>query len=284
MSTAATNLVIEPGGQLNALWGTVFAFGNLFAIFWLVRAFLNAHPEVAYQVRLQLAKIGLNYGGNRTKRRDSVNAHGSPADGGIAAEAAAAQAHVPAAAAGAVAVDINPEPAAAAGAGPVASRQSIESVGSGRRGTVSTRLSVESIGSGRRHHHRHHVQPIICTPSTEVQHAQSPSAASTASLTPRRTFTANGHASGLDVVPSDSPEGSISHPDSCSSYSSEEDSMRQPVELEWLNMCYSVKVATGKKYIVQVRTAMPCFSSSISCQTVQGARLIRVTEQPSVCR
>lgn len=242
-SRAAANLVIEPGGQLPILWGVVFAFGNLFAVFWLVRAFLNAHPEVAYQVGVQLAKLGL---GRKQDRKHTAATEESRVQELVSTQSKAA----------AVAAPSQDHTVAAAASGYVPSRLSTDLIASGQHGSIPTRPSVDSTGSGRRHHHRHHPPPIICTPSTEVMLAQSPSAASTASsITPCRSVQAANGLSGpaLDTVRSDSPEGSISNYESCSSSSSDDDSLRQPVELEWVNMCYSVNMATGKKYIVQVR-------------------------------
>lgn len=213
-------LTIEPYGQLQALWLTMFIFGNVFAIFWLARAFLNAHPHIAYQIRCALAKIGL---GSRRKAKQALD------DAAVAADTAEAP---PAAAAGrksaSRSVTANVTAAAAA-----AAHDGIElspSIGPAR--TASAAAAAAAGSNSHRHHHHHHSQPIICTPSMEVHagDAASPTAAA---------------AAGLALANGRSADGS------CSSYSSDDEGAKLPVQLQWVNMCYSVKSAAGRKHIIQ---------------------------------
>jgi hypothetical protein len=216
-------LTIEPFGHLQTLWLTMFIFGNVFAIFWLARAFLNAHPHIAYQVRCALAKIGL---GGRRKSKQAGGA--ADADAAEAAAAAAADRKT-----AARSVTANVTAAAAAGHAGI---ELSPSVGPARV------ASAVSGASSQRHHH--HAQPIICTPSMEVHtdsFAGSPSAASGAAA-------AAAAAGGVALVGGRSADGS------CSSCSSDDEGLKLPVQLQWVNMCYSVKAAAGSKHIIQVGT------------------------------
>eukprot|EP00775_Hariotina_reticulata_P011714 gene11714-11859_t len=86
--TYVKGLAIEPWGQIPYLWATFFAFGNLFALFWLSRAFLNAHPEISYKVSQVLARLGLARG----KRRKMSAQHSSSVNGdGLGITEAAAE-------------------------------------------------------------------------------------------------------------------------------------------------------------------------------------------------
>jgi hypothetical protein len=194
----------------------MFIFGNVFAIFWLARAFLNAHPHIAYQIRCAFAKVGL---GNRRKAKQA----GGAVDADEADAAAAAGRKT---AARSVTANVTAAAAAAAHDGIELS----PSVGPAR---------VASTASGSQRHHHHHAQPIICTPSMEVHtdsFATSPTAASGAAAA----------AGGVALVGGRSADGS------CSSYSSDDEGAKLPVQLQWVNMCYSVKAAAGSKHIIQV--------------------------------
>jgi hypothetical protein len=209
-------LTIEPYGQLQTLWLTMFIFGNVFAVFWLARAFLNAHPHIAYQIRCALAKIGL---GSKRKAKQAAAAEGAEEESAAAAAcrkstSRSITANVTAAAAAAHGIELSP------------------SIGPAR-----TASAAAAAGSNSHRHHHHHTQPIICTPSMELQgdgfaagDAAAPAAA----------------AGGLAVAGSRSADGS------CSSYSSDDEGAKLPVQLQWVNMCYLVKTAAGRKHIIQV--------------------------------
>jgi hypothetical protein len=81
--TYVKGLSIEPWGQIPYLWATFFAFGNLFALFWLSRAFLNAHPEIVYQAKQTLGRLGLRRSKRQKKpaaRSSSLNGDGTGAE------------------------------------------------------------------------------------------------------------------------------------------------------------------------------------------------------------
>jgi hypothetical protein len=215
-------LTIEPFGHLQTLWLTMFIFGNVFAIFWLARAFLNAHPHIAYQIRCSLAKIGL--GGRRNSKQASDAAEADEAEAAAAAAGRKTAAR---------SVTANVTAAAAADHAGI---ELSPSIGPAR---VASAVS----GSSSHRHHHHHAQPIICTPSMEVHtdsFAASPTAASGA---------AAAAAGGVALVGGRSGDGS------CSSYSSDDEGAKLPVQLQWVNMCYSVKAAAGSKHIIQVSSA-----------------------------
>jgi hypothetical protein len=54
---ALAALSVEPGGVLLTLWVTVFVLGNIYAAYWLIKAFLNAHPEKRHALRQALGKL-----------------------------------------------------------------------------------------------------------------------------------------------------------------------------------------------------------------------------------
>jgi hypothetical protein len=60
---ASTGLVIEPAGQLLTLWVTTFVVANIFAGFWLVKAFINALPSIAYRLNKVSSAIKLHMPG-----------------------------------------------------------------------------------------------------------------------------------------------------------------------------------------------------------------------------
>ncbi|KAF6258116.1 hypothetical protein COO60DRAFT_1520342 [Scenedesmus sp. NREL 46B-D3] len=189
-------LTLESYGQLQTLWLTVFIFGNAFAVFWLARAFLNAHPHIAYQVRCALAKVCL--GGRRQAKQVDGAAHSHQ-------DAMAAGRKMPGRP-----VTANVTAAAAAG-------------------HAAIELSP-SVGPARG------ASPIICTPSAEVQ--------------------GDGHGASDAAAPEAAAGGAAlargsSSDDSGSSYSSDGESTKLPVQLQWVNMCYSVKTAAGRKHIIQ---------------------------------
>lgn len=43
-------LEMEPAGQLPWLWGTTFVLANLFSLFWLIKAFMSSHPQLAHHL------------------------------------------------------------------------------------------------------------------------------------------------------------------------------------------------------------------------------------------
>lgn len=200
----------------------MFIFGNVFAIFWLARAFLNAHPHIAYQIRCALAKIGL---GSRRKAKQALD---DAADAADTAEAPPAAAAGRKSASRSVTANVTAAAAAAAHDGIELS----PSIGPAR--TASAAAAAAAGSNSHRHHHHHHSQPIICTPSMEVHagDAASPTAAAAAA--------------GLALANGRSADGS------CSSYSSDDEGAKLPVQLQWVNMCYSVKSAAGRKHIIQV--------------------------------
>jgi hypothetical protein len=212
-------LTFEPYGHMQALWLTMFIFGNVFAIFWLARAFLNAHPHIAYQIRCALAKFGL---GGRRKGKQAADV--AEQDAAAAAAAATGRksagrsmtANVTAAAAAAAAHGIELSP----------------SIGPARVASDAAAAGSNS------HRHHHHAQPIYCTPSVELQGAGDAAAATGAA------------AGGLALAGGRSADGS------CSSYSSDDEAAKLPVQLQWVNMCYSVKTAAGRKHIIQVGQAV----------------------------
>jgi hypothetical protein len=57
--TVIQGLTIEASGTVWWQWLTFFAFGNLFAGYWLVLAFLNAHPDVRYKLHQLFVRLGL---------------------------------------------------------------------------------------------------------------------------------------------------------------------------------------------------------------------------------
>ncbi|KAF8072475.1 abcG12 [Scenedesmus sp. PABB004] len=244
-------LAIEPYGAIPALWLTCFVFGNAFAIFWLARAFLNAHPEVAYQARVVLGRLGL-----RRRRRARAAA---------AAAAAAGAAGEPPAGGGAAAAA-----AAALGAGAKAAPPGSPL----KPGALSRVLAGEPSGEqqlvgspsgARRRQHTHLPPPIICTPSTELEgpgsgrlgsgHLSprfsrlggSPSARS--GSTPRSPAAGGGFgpAPRSEAGSSSGSEGGSS----CTSLSSQDLALDTPVQLEWVNMQCTVNAAGGRKTIVR---------------------------------
>jgi hypothetical protein len=65
--------VIEPAGQLQTLWVTTFVVANIFAGFWLVRAFIAALPSIAYRLNKvsSAIKLHISKGGSRGASRCS---------------------------------------------------------------------------------------------------------------------------------------------------------------------------------------------------------------------
>lgn len=58
--SASFGLVIEPAGQLLTLWVTTFVVANVFAGFWLAKAFINALPSIAYRLSKVSSAIKLH--------------------------------------------------------------------------------------------------------------------------------------------------------------------------------------------------------------------------------
>jgi hypothetical protein len=58
--TTSLGVEIEPAGQLLTLWVATFVVANIFAGFWLVKAFINALPSIAYRLNKVSSAIKLH--------------------------------------------------------------------------------------------------------------------------------------------------------------------------------------------------------------------------------
>lgn len=241
--TVIQGLTVEASGTVWWQWITFFVFGNLFAGYWLVLAFLNAHPDVRYQIGQFLIRIGL-------KKAPK------PHLGSAAAAARVQQQSLQLSAQQQVAGSVGVEPISplnAAGSQPA----TLHHLVSARGGEVSSPL---------RSHRSRPTPPVeICVEQTITPRGSVPlSPRPSVGLTPKASVSAGnsnqplhgtytvqevteGASCGMpggDLVEEAADGGESTYTDG---------SWEEPrrVKLEWRNLCYAVKSATGLRLIVQ---------------------------------
>jgi hypothetical protein len=261
-------LTVEAAGTVTWLWATFFVFGNAFAGFWLVLAFLNAHPEVKYKLHELLVRFGLAKPHSRHTRTLSSNGGGGGEHPQQSVQLVEQQTAV----------------AAGAGTRPDNAPAGIEQTLTGPKGstlqhlTSSARVSADGLASPLRSHRSRAIRsPEICmeqkavTPRSSL--TLSPSAAAAAgkaggvfsptAISLRPSFDKAGAAAAAagaaagDAAAGGEAEGSVAERSSSSSLGSEgSEAEPRVVRLEWRNLCYAVKSATGLQLIVQVSATL----------------------------
>jgi hypothetical protein len=241
--TVVAGLTIESSGVIWWQWVTFFIVGNVFAGFWLVLALLNAHPDIVFKVRQLLGKLGLG-GGDKKKahhQHHSKEQDKQEQQNGDAAKAAAA------ALAPAGAVPQLTLPTAGAGKGPTP-RHSTE-LGSPLRShrsrpqpppmlvveqAISPRPSVTPKLSGL-------ISPQASQPYSPSSHAGYATPRERGSFESEASAAAGGGAAAVGE-------------DSDDTFTDASSLEGEPllVKLEWRNLCYAVKAASGLRLIVQV--------------------------------
>jgi len=248
-------LTIEASGTVVWQWVTFFVFGNLFGGFWLVLAALNAFPQVAYHFHQLLVKLGLA----KANTKQGRHAH-APRPKQEQQQQQDSQQQQPAARASldnAPAGSIRPATSVAK----QATFQRSSSLAPG--GQLTPLRSMRS-------------RPV---PPAEICMEQTISPRTSLPLSPRNSLTpkvsgtvgtplggvgAASHRQSQDSYSGDGGAGAAAAPaaeaqdvvvdDDQVSVDTEDSSMETEtvlVKLEWRNLCYAVKSATGLRLIVQ---------------------------------
>lgn len=245
--TEVAGLVIEPSGTVVWQWVTFFIFGNLFGGFWLLLAALNAFPQVAFQFHQILVKFGLAKPNTKQGRhahaprpkQEEQQQDDQQQDGTL--DNAPAGSVRPAASV--------PKPA------------HLQHLGSLAHGGPTTPL--------RSHRSRPVQPPEICMEQTITPRTSLP-LSPRGSLTPvGPTGTPLGGAGAASLhmpqTPQDVHSGTLSEvqqqegvvleddEETINTETSSLDTEPVLVKLEWRNLCYAVKSASGLRLIVQVR-------------------------------
>lgn len=253
--TVIAGLTIEPSGTIWWQWLTFFIFGNLFAGAWLVLAFLNAHPDVKYKIESFLIKVGLKRPHSSKYGRSSSSA----AQSGQRQSLELSEQHTQ------------------------QQQQVLQCTPTGgalQNPNHSRVLGPEQLSSPlRSHRSKPTPPPQLCmeqtitprgslplSPNNSVGLASKASGAvgATAAGIPAAASMANNH--GTYTVP-EGTEGTCSATVADAQDQQQEDdsgesmytdgSYDEPryVRLEWRNLCFAVKAATGLRLIVQVRVS-----------------------------
>jgi len=244
--------VIEPSGTVVWQWVTFFIFGNLFGGFWLLLAALNAFPQVAYQFHQILVKFGLA----KPNAKHGRHAHAQrPKQEQQQQDDQQQQQHA------ADGLLDNAPAGSVRPAASVAKPANLQHLGSLAHGGPTTPL--------RSHRSRPVPPPEICMEQTITPRTSLP-------LSPRGSLTPVGPAGTplggagaasvrMPNTPQDTHSGVVGDAhqqegvvleddeETVNTETSSLDTEPVLVKLEWRNLCYAVKSATGLRLIVQVR-------------------------------
>lgn len=245
--TVIAGLTVEASGTVWWQWLTFFIFGNLFAGYWLFLAFLNANPDIRYRLDALLVKLGLKKSHNSKQGRTTSAAAHPEHDQQQQQQGTAGS------------VRVEPVSPLNATTTAPATLQHLTSTRGGMGGeTVSSPLRA----------HRSRPPTTICMEQTITPRGSlplSPKASATMGLTPQASATAaaasgNGTPSAAAAGAAAGAQGTVpevlsEEQDGEESSTYTEGSYEEPmrVRLEWRNLCYAVKSATGLRLIVQVR-------------------------------
>lgn len=247
--TVIQGLTVEASGTVWWQWLTFFIFGNLFAGYWLVLAFLNANPDIKYHIDQFLIRIGLKKAPKPYVRSTTAAARAQQQSLQLSAQQQ-------------VAGSVSVEPISPLNA--VASHPAtLQHLTSTRGGEVSSPL--------RSHRSRPTPPPEICLEQTITPRGSTPlSPKPSFGLTPKTSAAVAGNSNqplhgtytvqeGIEGAGSGVPAGGLMEEEADGGESTYTDgSWDEPrrVKLEWRNLCYAVKAATGLRLIVQVRLAV----------------------------
>jgi hypothetical protein len=235
--TVIQGLTVEASGTVWWQWLTFFIFGNLFAGYWLVLAFLNANPDVTYHINQFLIRIGLKKAPKPYVRSTT------------AARTQQQQQSLQLSAQQQVAGSVSVEPISPLN--PVVSSQpaTLQNLTSSHGGEVSSPL---------RSHRSRPTPPVeICmeqtiTPRGSMSPKTSAAAAAGNSNQPLHgTYTVQ---EGIEGAGSGMTGGKLVEEADGGESTYTDESWEEPrrVKLEWRNLCYAVKASTGLRLIVQV--------------------------------
>lgn len=265
--TVVAGLVIEPAGSVTWLWVTFFVFGNVFAMYWLTLAALNAYPEVAYQLNKLLIKMGLMKPskGKHSRVKPTLTEEQQQKQQQKQIQQLSQQlSRAPASPS--VPVDNAPAGLTPTASKPVTLHHLASVANRGSSGGGGGSGGAELSSPLRSHRSKPMPPPEICLEQTITPRAGLP-------LSPRLSARTSSAGDGAHSTPKKSADGT-SGVDSSSvgagdadaadavpgSEEEEESSMFTETEdepvvvrLEWRNLCYAVKSATGLRLIVQVR-------------------------------